>query len=559
VCFPEVVGAISGETRPRVLVVGLDGATFDLIQPLLDAGKLPNMAKIASEGVQMKLRSTILPLSPPAWTSFLTGKNPGSHGIYDFAIRAKGTYDFRPTTSLDQKSRTIWDVVGSSGGISIIVNVPLTYPPTPLRGSMITGFPTPSELGDYAYPPDLLERLKERFGSINVHKPKVLYRKGREREITDETNQITKQQTEITKYLMEKSTWVLTVSVFDATDVIGHYFWAYLDPNHPKYDPKLAGPVTEMVEEVHVTLDRAIGELTSAVGADTLKIVMSDHGFGPVYYGVYVNNWLLQEKYMQFRRALAVRARYFAFRHGLNVYNLLRLARKLRLVKSIESAYSTRSLALKVLDLISLSLKDIDWSATRVYSAGNMGQLYLNLEGREPNGIVKKEEAQSLINELVAKIKTLEDPATGKAMFDAVFAGREVFSGPQSSIAPDVVFLDQQMVYAAHRMFELGSNKLVTPHPIYSGNHKMDGILLSSGKYVKKAGASLDSSPRLVDLAPTILQYLGYAIPEDMDGRVLTELFEWPEERRLVHYAKPPEESARIQQSIRKLATKRPI
>jgi len=546
----------SGSAHPRVMVIGLDGATFDLIQPLMDAGKMPNLVKMASEGVKAKLRSTILPLSPPAWTSFLTGKNPGSHGIYDFAVRAEGSYEFRPTTSLDQKSRTMWDVVGENGGHSLMVNVPLTYPPTAFRGSMISGFPTPTELGDWTHPPELLKKLEKQFGSVNIHKPKVLYRKGREREITDETNQITKLQTRVVKYLMDDSDWDLAVSVFDATDVIGHYFWAYLDPKHPKYDPKMAGPVREMVEEVHVELDRAIGDLSAAVGPDTLKLVMSDHGFGPVYYGVYINNWLLQESYMKFRRDLAVRARYFAFRHGLNVYNLLRLARKLRLVKSIESAYSAKSMALRFLDLISLSLKDIDWAQTTVYSAGNMGQLYLNLEGREPNGIVKPEDAKRLVAELVAKIKALEDPATGKIMFDAVFAGEDVFRGPQSAVGPDVVFLDQQMIYAAHRMFELGSSRLVTPHPIYSGNHKMEGILLGSGPQVKRNGAPDGFIPNLIDLAPSILRVLGCPLPGGMDGRALDELFVWPETTGRPGWAP---ESARIQQTIRKLSSQRSI
>ena len=157
----------ASENHPtrRALVIGLDGATFDLIQPLIDAGKLPNLAAMAAEGTKSKLRSTMLPLSPPAWTSFLTGKNPGSHGVYDFARRVEGTYEFRPTSSLDRKHKTIWEVVGENGGSSIVVNVPLTYPPTPIRGAMITGFPTPTERGDYTYPADLLSRLRSEFGN----------------------------------------------------------------------------------------------------------------------------------------------------------------------------------------------------------------------------------------------------------------------------------------------------------------------------------------------------------------------------------------------------------
>jgi len=507
----------------RALVIGLDGATFDLIRPLMNKGKMPNLARMQAEGISTELRSTILPLSPPAWTTFLTGKNPGGHGIYDFAKRVEGTYSFAPTTSLDMRSRAIWNAIEAQGGSSILVNVPLTYPPASFKGFMLSGFPTPTEKRDYTYPPALLDELEKEFGSVNIHKPKVLYKKGREREITDETIAITKQQTSVTKYLMGRIDWSLTVTVYDATDVLGHYFWAYMDPSHPKYDAKMAGEVGQMVEDLHVSLDEAIGELVSTVGEDSLKIVMSDHGFGPVYYGVYINNWLVSENYMKFKRDLRVRAKHFAFRNGLNVYNLLRVARRLGLVKSIESAYATRSYALRLLNMISLGFQDVDWNKTRVYSFGNMGQLYLNLVGREPDGVVKPEEASPLVRELIDKLKMLQDPTTGRTMFDMVLAGRTLYTGPFSSVAPDVIFLDQEMVYAAHRMFELGSNRLVTLHPIYSGNHKMDGILVAQGNGVAP-GSRLESEPNLVDLAPTILSYLGLRVPGEMEGKVIPEL-----------------------------------
>jgi predicted AlkP superfamily phosphohydrolase/phosphomutase len=485
---------------------------------------LPNLSSMESNGVKSKLISTMLPLSPPAWTTFLTGKNPGSHGVYDFAKRVEGSYNFRPTSSLDRRHRAIWEVVGENGGKSIIVNVPLTYPPSPIKGAMITGFPTPTEKGDYTYPPNLMKDLEAKLGPLKIHKPKVLYRKGREQEITNETIQITKDQTRLVGHLMDTTDWDLAVTVFDATDVLGHYFWAYLDPNHPKFDPKLAGPVRAMVDEIHVELDKAIGALLQKTKAEDLKVVMSDHGFGPVYYGVYINNWLVGENYLKFKRKASVRAKHYLFRHGLNVYNLLRVARRLRLVSSIESAYSSRSFALRALNLISLNLEDIDWSRTKVYSFGNMGQLYLNKKGREPQGTVSQEEADPLIKELVSKVSGMKDPRTGKLMFDAVFPGADVFRGPEKDSGADVVFLDQSMIYAAHRMFELGSSSLVTPHPVYSGNHKMDGILFVNGEGVKRG--SMDSRmPGVVDLAPTILDYLGLPLQGDEDGRVLEDLY----------------------------------
>jgi predicted AlkP superfamily phosphohydrolase/phosphomutase len=545
------------ERDKKVLVVGLDGATLDIIKPLMMEGKLPNLSKMASRGAYGKLFSTILPLSPTAWTSFSSGKNAGKHGIYDFSKRAVGSYDFALTTSLDDQAEAIWDVIGSYNGRSIVVNVPLTYPPRPLNGVMISGFPTPTSKEDYTYPKELLPILKEEFGSIHIHKPSVLYQKGKEADIVREVNEATRQQTEITRYLMRTMEWNFSVSVYDATDVIGHYFWAYLDRNHPKFDPKLEQPVRKLVEEVHVELDRGIGKLMEEAGENSLKFVISDHGFGSVYYGVYINNWLLDQKYMFLKTNTSVKMRYWGFKHGIHTYNLLQLGKKLGLVRSIESAYATKSFALKLLKMTSLSLDDIDWTRTRVYSAGNFGQLYLNMKGREPHGIVDEENAKALLDELVAELRELEDPNTHRPMFDRIYSKYDVFQGRANKSAPDIVFFDENMMYAAHRMFELGSNQLVSLHPIYSGHHKMDGIIFAEGGGIKPQSGKMEYYPNLVDVAPTILHYFGSHVPDDMDGKLLQELFAEDSEfsQRILSYQSENTEALKIRRSVSKLVS----
>jgi predicted AlkP superfamily phosphohydrolase/phosphomutase len=545
----------------KVLVVGLDGGTFDIIGPLLSQGKLPNIEKMMLSGVHSKLQSTILPLSPTAWTSFSTGKNAGKHGVYDFSRRIPGKYDYTPTTSYDQRAQPIWDIIGRAGGRSIVVNVPLTYPPKKLDGFMITGFPTPTEGESYTYPSSLLPALKNRFGEIRIHKPKVLYRKGKEEELTKEMIEITRQQTEITKFLMRGIEWNFAISAYDAPDIVGHYFWAYLDPKHPKHDSKLAPRVHRIVEEVHIELDRAVGKLVEVAGPNALKFIISDHGFGSVYYGVYVNNWLLNQGYMRFKHSLRTKAKYWAFKRGFHTYNLLRIAKMLHLVNSIEAAYATRSFLLNALKSASLSFDDIDWRRTRVYSFGNLGQLYLNLKGREPEGVVEEGEVKQLVEELTAKLGDLRDPNNGKRMFDNVYSKHEIYSGNATGDAPDIVFFDEDMIYAAHRMFELGSNKLVSQHPLYSGNHKMDGIFFMSGPGVKILPGPPQRKPKLVDLAPTILHYLGLNLPDDIDGFALKEFFESTSDfyTRPVEYSKilgdEDAEHARIREIVSKKAS----
>ncbi len=430
---------------------------------------------------------------------------------------------------------------------------------------MISGFPTPTSSEDYTYPRELLPALRERFGEIDIHKPPVMYWKGKEAEITQKLLKITKRQTEITRYLMKSMEWNLTISVYDATDIIGHYFWAYLDKGHPRYDPEMAERVRPMVEEVHTELDRGVGELTEAAGPDSLRLVISDHGFGSVYYGVYVNNWLLEKEYMHFKATPRIKAKSWAYRHGLHTYNILKVAKRLRAIRSVESAYSAKSPMLRLLKMTALSMDDIDWKRTKVYSAGNFGQLYLNIEGREPEGIVDSGAGvERLTLELLSGLRALKDPSTGRRMFDHIYTRSEIFSGEADIDSPDIVFFDEEMKYSAHRMFELGSNKLVTPHPIYSGNHKMDGILFMDGAGVRRSSDLPRTPLRLIDLAPTILHRLGRPIPGEMDGRVLLELFEeGPAERGAIGHRSRPEaeeeqdpETLKIRSGIRNLKSR---
>ncbi len=203
-------------------------------------------------------------------------------------------------------------------------------------------------------------------------------------------------------------------------------------------------------------------------------------------------------------------------------------------------------------------MEDIDWARTRVYSSGNFGQLYINLKGREPNGIVSKEDAEQLIGELMIELGKLNDPKTGKKMFDNIYKSADIFNG--STDSPDIVFFDDEMKYSAHRMFELGSNKLITPHPIYSGNHKMDGILFAAGRGIKAMAEAPSAEPQLVDLAPTILHCLGNYIPNDTDGRVLQEIFDSTSKfanRRIGFSLEVELETLKVKQGARKLNTLR--
>lgn len=513
--------------KQRVVVVGLDGATLDIMRPMFKEGRLKNFHELADRGFSGILTSTILPLSATAWNSLSTGKNPAKHGIYDFSKRVKGTYTHSPTTSLDRGSRTLWDYASAVRRKCLIVNVPLTYPPEKVNGIMVSGFPYPEARRDYAEPRSVLDEIKENLGITRLHKPSPHFLKpGDERKLVDEMFEINKNQALVCNYLLQKySDWELFVTVFDATDVISHFFWCYIDPNNPKYDKKKAEEFAPLFYDVYESVDRAFGEIRKNFTEDDNIFIMSDHGFGPVYYAVYMNNWLMENGYLSLKSSAGTRMRKLLFKMGVTTDFLFRSAKKLHLVGSKTYTYSKKSRSLELAKKFSLSLEDIDWEKTRVYSYGNYGQFFLNVKGREPLGKIERgEEYDRVVSELISKVKELKDPKSGRILFDIVYKKSEIYSGPYFESAPDIIFFDSTMTYRAHRLFEFGSKNMIAPDPIYSGSHRMEGMLISAGGDIanlkqEQAGISL------IDLAPTIMHMLDVPIPQDVDGRVLSEVF----------------------------------
>lgn len=505
------------------LVVGLDGATFDVIDPMVREGKLPNIARLLEAGKKATLLSSNPPLSPIAWTSITTGVNPGKHAIYDFAHRARRSYDFIPYTSRDKRSPAVWDLLGQEGKKVCVVNVPLTYPAGKVNGVMLSGFPSPAQSSDWTYPIGLAGELERELGECEFQKPASLVGEGEEARLLDDLIRKTRNQVKVLSYLLKRERFDFVMTVFDGIDAASHPLWKYMDESHPKYNKTHAAEGRRALYGSYEIADEAIGDLLDLFDSQPNLVLLSDHGNGPVYYGVYINNWLVERKYMALKKGIKTRSKLWAFRRGWNMYNFFRIANKLGLLPGMEAAYGKRSIALDLVKRTSLSFMDVDWSKTRVYSFGNYGQLYVNLKGREPQGIVEPgEEYDDLVRDVVQNLGQLKDPKRGNVMFDQILTNQELYKGPDSIDGPDVLFLDSKMLYDAHRFFEFASNSLVTAHPVYSGNHKREGILVCSGPDFKGQGGL--PNPSILDITPTILALENLEVPSYMDGRVLEEL-----------------------------------
>ncbi|MGB8644905.1 MAG: alkaline phosphatase family protein [Anaerolineae bacterium] len=503
----------------KVFVIGLDGGTFDLIRPFAEQGHLPTLKKLMDSGAWSPLESTVPPVTASAWTSFMTGKNPGAHGLFDFMQRRKGSYDLAPVSSRDRDGKAVWEMAGEAGKQVIVMGVPVTYPPESVNGLMVTGMLTPRGASDYTYPPALKDEIQRAIGEYIVYSDEV-YSKGRGEIFMQALRHSIQQRARAAAYLLHKYPWDLGVLVFPETDTVCHGLWSSYDPTHHQHDPAEAAKFHDGILQVYRQIDAALGELIASFSPDTAVLVMSDHGHGPVRNFLYVNNFLKQKGYLKINPAPASRLKTLAFDLGLTprtVYSWLLALGLGKLRRTLDKRRGGRGL----LKRFFLSFSDVDWSRTRAYSIGYIGEVHVNLKGREPQGIVEPgAEYEQVRDEIIRDLKqlTLSD---GAPLVERLWKKEELYHGAHLDEAPDILFLPKGLETIAFGDFEFGSNKILEPSYGVSSSHRMNGILIAAGPPVQNDVAF--QGARLIDLAPTILHLLELPVPADMDGRVLTE------------------------------------
>jgi len=547
------------ETR-KVLVIGLDGATFDILRPLMDKGYMPNLHSIANQGVVGPLRSTILPGTPIAWSSMITGMKPGNHGIYEFVARRQGTYDLFPLDASHRKSPDLWEYISRAGLKVGVVNVPFTFPPRKVNGYMITGLFTPHVGHHFVYPPDLLKELERAIGKYQLF-PKETYYPGGETSFLQDLYAVTENRLEATRYLLRNKPWDFFMVVFNGTDRIQHAFWRHIDKAHPKWDPKCSPAFASAFYQYFARVDQIIGEIVEQAEENTTVFIVSDHGMRTLHKFIHINNYLLRMGLLRLKKNFGTRLRYALFRAGVTPENLFRILLKLRLGRFRHNI--DKEDARNLLRRLFLSFDDVDWLSTRVYQLVG-GHIYLNLKGREPNGIVDPEdEAKHLSKTIINWLLKLRDPDNGAKLIEAVFDGRTIYTGKCVEQAPDIVFLPASP-YGRFTEYEFASNRLTSEPTGISGTHHIDGVLFMKGPGIKQS-ATIQGA-EIQDIAPTILYCMGLPIPREMDGKVLsnafTEEFVSSNPPRFVAYSEgarvqrvllSKEDEARIKERLRQL------
>ena len=544
----------------KILIIGLDGATLGIIEPLVKAGRLPSFASFMQEGVWGKLKSTVLPVSPPAWTSFMTGKNPGKHGIFGFVTPLAGEYKARLVTGQDIKARPFWEYLKPEEKIGL-VEVPMTYPPKPINGVMISGMMVPSHFKVFTHPASLHTELIRELGDypIDIWLQKYAH-KGDLLEGLRALYYYTSFRQKAALYLLKKrGPFDFFMVVFRGTDFVQHYAFKFLDKDYVKEHPEEGEKFGEVIYQFYEKMDTYIAEIMQKVDKDCTIIVMSDHGGGPLKKYFYINSWLIKEGYLKLKRGVKKN------QIKLRKRPLERVFKRLHLEHLLPASLRRAKLPLPcVIEYPPDEL--VDWENTKAYAnlIWTDGVIRINLKGREPQGSVSEKEYESLKDEIKEKLLSLIDPETGKPFIEAVYKREEIYHGPYVKDAPDILIITKNIEYAFKIDLVEGKflEKPLDPSP---ATHRMDGIFFMKGPAVCK-GKKLKNL-NITDVAPTVLYLMGYPIPEDMDGRVIEEAIredylqahpivfseEKGEFKITPAQAYTPEEAAEIEKELRSL------
>lgn len=499
----------------KILVIGLDAATMELIEPWAKAGRLPTLARLMGEGASGPLISTPNMHSASAWTSILTGLNPGRHGLFVFSDRnfATGRQEF--FKGGDRAGRTIGDHLAEHKLTGGFLNVPMTYPARCAPGGfMISGLDAPA-LNESAFcPAALREDLFSRFPDYAFTPTGLsdLMKAGRVDEAVSAWLRLTETQTAAAEYLIEAYPTDFFMTVFTASDWAGHNLWKYMDaPAQNQASGSL--PLRDAMRKIYESLDAAVARLLSHADEQTHVYVISDHGMGPHSGASYhLAEWLEARGFMARRESVPPRATLMQTSRRV-AKNLLPVSVKER-IKSRLGAERVKALQAVEKDAF---YDSIDWSRSRAYTEPGRHVININLAGRNPQGVVAPSDYERVCAEITAALSEWRD-ARGTPVVERVARRDEVYKGPFVERASDLyVYWNPRAVFAEppREVRERGF--------WWSGDHRLEGILIARGPAIVP-GARLDG-PAVYDLLPTWMYAAGLPIPRDLDGRVIGQAF----------------------------------
>ncbi len=510
--------------KTKLLVIGLDGASFDLLDPWIESGELPNLYKLKKEGSSGNLQTVPNLHSAAAWTSMVTGKNPGKHGIFFFVERDK-EFNYKFFSGADRKSEAIWKILSENGKKIGVVNVPMTFPAEAVNGIFVSGLDAPSIKNKRSiFPLDLVERykiLRENYDLV----PSVddLLRKGRPDIAVEKWLKIASFRADFCKQLFQDYSFDFFMVTFVLTDWANHNLWKYNDKDYPLFNKKLGEEFGHLMLKTYKKIDSLVGELIDSSGPDTNVFIVSDHGAGGHQLAsFYLFDWLVKNNFVSLKKDTGHKNT-----SSMLYKSLLNPIRKLipvKLKNSILGKYPSLSVFIRHTRKAEQSVfKFIDWSKTKAYTEFKYHNIWINLKGRQKYGIVSPgKEYDELCENLKIKLLDWKEELTGKKVVERVFHKSELYEGSFAHRAPDLqIWWNDDVVISPEEGKKISPKLRKRIENEWSGDHRRNGIFMACGPQIKK-GLMLNNLS-IYDVAPTFLYLLDCALPQDLDGKIIKE------------------------------------
>lgn len=455
----------------KVLVIGLDCAPPRfLFGPA--AFDLPHIQSLIRRGCWGALRSCDPPITVPAWASMMSGKDPGTLGVYGFRNRRDHSYAEMHTVNAGAiREPRLWDILSRHGKQVVVVGVPQTYPVRPVNGCMVSGMLTPGPDSAFTYPKNLRAELLSRFGEVLFDVKE--FRTEQKDDLLKEIYRLMENRFDVAAYLMQSRPWDFFMVVEMGVDRLHHAFWRYCDPEHPKFEP--GNRFESVFRDYYRRVDERIGQLLALAGPDTAVLLVSDHGARAMTGGFCVNQWLINQGY-------------------------------LALTETPDSPKRLEDCA-------------IDWTRTTAWSTGGYyARIFLNVAGREPEGVVPPENYEQRVQSLKSQLEAETGP-DGAPLGNRVLIPRDIYNHVRG-VAPDLLLYAGDLSLRA--LGTVGVDDIF-PSGNDTGpddaNHDLDGVFIFAGP--EDRGGRKIHGLQLLDVAPTVLNYLDLPVPSDMQGRAI--------------------------------------
>jgi predicted AlkP superfamily phosphohydrolase/phosphomutase len=462
----------------KVFVIGLDCADPVLVFDWW-RDELPNFRQLMEGGAYGPLTSSTPCITVPAWSSMTSSKDPGVLGFYGFRNRADYTYDnMTIATGSAVKEPRVWDLLGEAGKQVVVVGVPQTYPVRPVNGHLISSFLTPTTKRQYTHPNEFRYEIDQLLGGREYYVDVRQFRTEDKDYLLKQIYDMTEKRFVVLKHLLKNKPWDFFMFVEMGVDRIHHGMWQYMDPGHHRYEA--GNPYEDSIKEYYKYIDGELGEMLSALDDDTVVLVVSDHGAKRMDGGICINEWLRREGYLVLKEE--------PVREGDKP--------------------------------IPFEKVEIDWQKTTAWGAGGYyARVFLNVQGREPNGIIPRADYEKTRDELAAAIEAIPDHQ-GNPLKTTCYRPEAIYQKVRN-VAPDLI------VYLGDlRWRSVGSFGFDSVYTFENdtgpddANHAQDGMIIYYDPRQNLGGKPL-SGLHLMDFAPTVLHLMEQPIPEDMQGRVM--------------------------------------